>query len=137
MYLSDLLSALSKNESIELSKPEIADLFQKEKYVKAYQRVALFYKLGLRGWGETKKQIATKVGVSESYIKQHDAMMDWLSPLDDSLQSSILDALCVGELREEGGGKLETSGVYRKLKEGYRPQGIERRGARWYIQWNR
>ena len=33
MYLSDLLSALNKNESIELSKPEIAAFFKKQEHI--------------------------------------------------------------------------------------------------------
>ena len=133
MYLSDLLSALNKNERPELSKPEIANIFQKQKHVTVYQRIALFHKLGLRlpCSKETQEEVAAKVGVSRSYIKQYDAA---IGKLDDSFLSSILDAFCAGELWD-GKRKLEIAGLNKKLTEGYQLRGVERKGDRWYIQW--
>ena len=133
MYLSDLLSALNKNESIEPS-PEIAVIFQKQKHITLNQRIALFHKLDLRNSGETQLQVAARAGVSRELVAQYDTVMKKLEPLDDSLRSSILDALCAGELWE-GKRRLEITGLNKKLTEGYRPQCIEPRGDRWHIQW--
>lgn len=134
LYLSDLLSALNKNESIELSKSEIAGIFQRQKHVTEFQRIALFHKLGLRNRGENQEQIARKAGVSLSYIKQYDGAMGYLSSADDSLRSSILDALCAGELYD-GEKSLEISRLYNKLRKGHRLRYIEHKGGRWYIHW--
>ena len=54
---------------------------------------------------------------------------------DDSLRSSILDALCAGELWEGKPPPLDLPRLNRKLTDGYRPQRIERKGDRWHIQW--
>ena len=134
MYLSDLLSDLSKNESIKLSKPEIAIIFKNQKHITLNQRIALFHKLDLRNSGETQLQVAARAGVSRELVAQYDAVMSKLSPLNDSLQSSILDALCAGELWEEK-RRLEITGLNKKLTNGYQPQCIEHKGDRWYIQW--
>ena len=121
MYLSDLLSALSKNESIELSKPEIADIFQKQKHITISQRIALFHKLGLRGW-KTQQEAADSMGCPDSrpYVAQYDSIMH---QLDGSLRSSIIDACCEGA--------LEIRTVYNKLKKGYQPECVHGSHIRW------
>ena len=134
MYLNDLLSALNKNESIELSKPEIADIFQKQKHLTLSQRCALFHKLGLRREWEYQKQVATRAGVSRELVAQYDAAMNKLKRLDDSTRSSILNALCAGELWDEK-RRLDIPKLNRKLSYGDRPQCIEHKGDRWHIQW--
>ena len=65
--------------------------------VVAYQHVALFYKLELRDWRETKIQVANRIGVSEDDIKQHDGAMNLLT---DEMAERVLNALCAGELWE-------------------------------------
>ena len=97
MYLSDLLSDLSKNESIKLSKPEIAIIFKNQKHITLNQRIALFHKLGLRKAGERGRDVADRAGVSHGLVRQYDSKMKKLNSLDDHTRSSILDALCSGE----------------------------------------
>lgn len=121
MYLSDLLSALNKNESIELSKPEIAAFFKKQEHITISQRIALFHKLGLRGF-KTQQEAANSMGCPDSrpYVAQYDSMMD---QLDGSLRSSIIDALCEGA--------LDIRTVYNKLKKGYQPECVHQSRIRW------
>ena len=132
MYLNDLLEALNKGESIDLSTPKLKSIFQKQRFMFAYQHVALFYKLELRDWRETKIQVANRIGVSGDDIKQHDGAMNLLT---DEMAERVLNALCAGELWE-GTKKIGTSTLYKKLRDGYRPKSITRKGNQWYIQFS-
>ena len=92
VYLGDLLSAVLKNElesATVLQRAKYLNIFQRDKYLTPTQRVALFHKLNLRNKGETQQQVADKVGVTLSVVKQFDAAMK-KSPRD-------LDTLCAGE----------------------------------------
>lgn len=123
MYLSDLSSALSKNESIELSKNEIANIFQKQKHITISQRIALFHKLGLRG-EKTQQEAADRMGISgsRSFVAQYDGLFRKLKY--HPLWPSILDALSEDRLWEKGERrkKLDISALYRKLNKGDWPE---------------
>ncbi len=139
MYLSDLLSALDKNESIELPRSAIANIFKKQKHITISQRIALFHKLGLRG-GKTQQETADSMGCPDSrpYVAQYDRVMDALWGIDDSLRSSILDALSEGALWEEGRKrkKMDISNLYNKfIQKGDRPECVHRDEDGWYIRW--
>ena len=132
MYLNDLLDALSRGEEPDLAKPELLSIFRAQKHLDVYQRVALFYKLDLRDWGETQGQVATRIGVSRENIKQHEGVMNWTNAEN---YSHILDALCAGALYT-GGKRISTTTLYNKLRNGDRIESITSEGNRSCIEFS-
>lgn len=127
MYLNDLLEALSRGEKPDLTELELLSILRAHKHLYKYQHVALFYKLGLRDWGETQTQVATRIGVKVGTVKHVEGLKDWMN---DENYSHLLDALCAGELYAEG-KRISPSRLYKKNRL---IKSIIRKGNRWYIE---